>query len=599
MKIQHQLLFIAGIFITCIVFSPFVLDFTLTPRFTALAILMLITVLLVHKDNFTWRVDPIMATYFSYVIFCCLSVFWSVNKAEAIFEASRVALGFFVFACMSQLSGNITARNRIIQLSVIITLVAVIVGAYQLIKSGSLNKEDAYLVTGISGHKNLFSSFLLLNLFFLWLGTREFKGTWKNLARLGIALCILMLLFLRTRAIAAGITVSCFFALILYLASLRTLEITRRAVFILTAAALAAANIFYLVILPGLLSEMTAQPGAKPGKYSAIVPDPERVMLWDKTYHLIHKKPFIGTGAGNWQVLFPDATLSGLYRAEDLNYTFQRPHNDLLWILSETGLTGFNLFLCFIFLLFFQLIRSHLAKKPGDNKVEAAGALLIIAYLTVSFFDFPKERIEHIIFFNLTLGMLYTKIQIAHPLPVTTIKMNPRLARLSLSFVALFIIYVGVLRYRGEYHTRKMMDQKFSGNFNAMIRAGKSALSFAYTLDPTSVPVRWYTGNAQAALGNYRQAHKDFLLAHTENPYNRNVLNDLASSLILTGDTAAAINYYNEAARISPRFDEPKLNLAALYIRQNNFAKADHCLRSIYHDSQRRSTYQAIVNMNK
>lgn len=43
-------------------------------------------------------------------------------------------------------------------------------------------------------------------------------------------------------------------------------------------------------------------------------------------------------------------------------------------------------------------------------------------------------------------------------------------------------------------------------------------------------------------------------------------------------------------------FDDPKLNLAALYFNQKQFEKADSCLKTILHDSERRTQYQKMVN---
>ena len=595
MKITHQKLFIAGVIISCFIFSPFILDFTLTPRFIALAVLMLATFQLAHRNDFTWKIDLVLAIYCAYAFFCCISAAWAINKAEAVFESGRVILGLFVFGYLSHISGNDRMRANLVKMAVFICLVALIAGFYQLARTGSLKKEDVYLVTGISGHKNLFASFLVLNFFFLWLGFRDFSGRWKLLAGMIIALSVVMLIILRTRAVIAGGVSVALCVIIFNVIRNRVKELKIRTVYILSAMSLLLVNIFFMVVLPSVVSKVATRPGADPGSYSTLVPDPERVMLWHKTYQLVDKNMLTGTGAGNWQVQFPDATLTGLYRAEDLNYTFQRPHNDFLWILSETGLIGFNLYLLFIFLLLFHLLKLHVA----GHSDALPGAIVVSAFLFVSFFDFPKERIEHIIFFNLVLGMLHFRIQSTQPLRGINIKMRPSLARLFFSIAALFITFTGMLRYRGEFHTRKMYDEKSKGNLNGVIRQGNSAQSFAYTLDPTSVPISWYTGNAQAILGNYSQAKNDFLKAYAFNPYNRNVLNDLASSCTLTGDTTSAIQYYLEAARISPRFDEPKLNLAALYIGQNKIFEAEAVLKTLYHDSPRRTSYEAIVSLKK
>jgi Tfp pilus assembly protein PilF len=67
----------------------------------------------------------------------------------------------------------------------------------------------------------------------------------------------------------------------------------------------------------------------------------------------------------------------------------------------------------------------------------------------------------------------------------------------------------------------------------------------------------------------------------------------------MKGDTAGAKKYYAESARISPRFDDAKLNLAAIYISEQNYNRADSLLDSLFHDSERRTSYQRIVDAMK
>ena len=158
------------------------------------------------------------------------------------------------------------------------------------------------------------------------------------------------------------------------------------------------------------------------------------------------------------------------------------------------------------------------------------------------------------------------------------------------------VISIGVYRYKGEYYTRKMYDQKRVNNNSGVIQEEKKATNFVYSIDPTSLPLKWYTGNSYALLGNYVQAKKDFIEAYNLNPYNRNVLNDLASAYVNTNELAIAESYYLEASRISPRFDDPKLNLTTLYFNKKQFTKADSCLKTLLHDSERRTKYQTMVN---
>jgi tetratricopeptide (TPR) repeat protein len=328
--------------------------------------------------------------------------------------------------------------------------------------------------------------------------------------------------------------------------------------------------------------------------------DNERLTLWQKTYEMVRKHPG-GVGMGNWQVYFPDATLKGLWRAEDLNFTFQRPHNDLLWILSETGWPGLNLFLIFIFSLFLFLFRAVRFSQASEHmKIKMILCVAFIAaFLAASFFDFPKERIEHIVWLNIIFGIAYVYIQRYSDIKIFKKTVLPPFFVLLSFSILILIVGIGLLRYKGEYYTRLMYNERFLNQEAKAIIDGEEAVSFAYCLDPTSVPVHWYMANSYVNLKNYEKAQTDFILAYKENPYNRNVLNDLGSSYSFSNDDSLAKVCYREALRISPRFDDPKLNLAAIYIKEKKFREADTCLKLMFHDSERRSQYQKLVDAFK
>jgi tetratricopeptide (TPR) repeat protein len=317
-------------------------------------------------------------------------------------------------------------------------------------------------------------------------------------------------------------------------------------------------------------------------------------MLWKKSYDMVRKHPVYGVGMGNWQIHFPDATLTGLWRAEDLNFTFQRPHNDLLWILTETGWIGMSLFLIFIFALFLGLLRGSRAAEK-DRQLEMFWCVaFIFGFYVASFFDFPKERAEHTIWLNVIFAFAYLNINKTNAVPAIGTFSFKR------SYVlVILVLLLCVMRFRGEYYTMKMYTERILKNEANAIRYGNEAVSFAYCVDPTSVPIYWYTANSYANLGSYENAQRDFLLAYRHNPYNRNVLNDLGSSYSFTKNNELAKKYYNEALRISPRFDDPKLNLSAIYIQEKAYRKADTLLRSMFHDSERRTQYQKLVDAFK
>ncbi len=591
--------FLAGLMLSQLVISPYILDFSLLPRFICLSFFIGCTIFFISKTEVVHciELDIIILAYLMYCLFCGLSIFWAINTAEALFEISKTTLSFFFFL-LTYFALKINKEyvlNLIAKFSILIFLVLLSVAIFQYLRIGNYTSESRYLITGLNGHKNLFASFLFLNLFFLLIAFYELKSATKIAAGVAIVITILLLLLLKTKAVWLG---GFAFIIVFVINSVFRIKQPRgfEGFYLKLIWGLIILNVFFVCVCPPAIELALSKLN---GKNDPTLLDEERLVIWNKSYDLFYKHPVTGVGAGNWQVNFPDATLTGLWRAEDLNFTFQRPHNDFLWILSETGLIGLNVYFVFIFCLFYYLVKALRSNSLIQSiKIELRLSLaIIIGYLVISFFDFPKERIEHSIIINVIFAIVYYHIKSAGSvISFGSLKTTKLLLNTSIVILA-FIFVIGLLRYRGEYYTRKVYDYKSSNQSAFLIQSGISAKSFAYSLDPTSIPISWYIANAELATPeNSRYLLEDLKTAYRQNPYNRNVLNDLASAYALSNNIEMAKQYYEEAARISPRFDEPKLNLAAIYINEKNYEMADAWNRSVLHNSERRSQYQRIID---
>lgn len=603
-------LFLAGIFFSSVMLLPVIMDFTLVPRFISLALFLTLASYAVYKikDIPTIKLDSILLCYIAYTFYCCITILWAKSKSEALFESLKLllSLAVFVFTFFSLKINRAYFLSKTIGFSVVILLLELAATYLQFTSLTELNKDSIYLITGLNSHKNLFSSFLFLNLFFLILAVNRYQKQWRVLAVAALILNLILLLFLRTKAVWLGLSVTAVVALFLYAFLSDSTKVKPKIDLpVLILLITLTFNVFFFNLLQPLIQksiDYTSQLDANRSVSAGTVKlEEERLILWDKTYEIFKQDKFSGIGMGNWQIQFPKASLTGLWRAEDLNYTFQRPHNDFLWILSETGLIGFNLFILFLSGLISA--GSRTLRSITSNSESRLELILCIAfiggYFTLSFFDFPKERMEHNVWIGIIFGIAYYHIKNNYPLKnFGELKLSKPFLLMGL-FVMIFITYTGTMRFKGEYYVRKMFDYKNTNQKTELIKAGYRAVNYVYSIDPTSVPVHWYTGNAQAALGNYAKAHSDFVRAYRYNPYNRNLLNDLASSFVYNNDIKAAKSHYRQAARISPRFDDPKLNLAAIYINEKNFKKADSVLNALQHDSERRSAYQRIVDLEK
>jgi tetratricopeptide (TPR) repeat protein len=79
-------------------------------------------------------------------------------------------------------------------------------------------------------------------------------------------------------------------------------------------------------------------------------------------------------------------------------------------------------------------------------------------------------------------------------------------------------------------------------------------------------------------LGRIEEARSDFLKAQTDHPYHIHVLNNLGTCYAKLLNFEKAVEYYNRALALSPRFEQAILNLGAVYFQMAKYSQARELL---------------------
>ena len=301
-----------------------------------------------------------------------------------------------------------------------------------------------------------------------------------------------------------------------------------------------------------------------------------RIMLWENSYEMFKEHPFMGVGAGNWQIYFPKYGIGKF--AEQVAYGithYQRPHNDFFWVLNEFGIIGFIFYVLIFFSVFYYLFQLLKTLDNADYRWFYVFLILtMIGYLLIAFVDFPLERIEHqivlITIFSIASGEYYKKVHKKNQ-PVFV-----SLFYVFLIFILpiLFSLIVTINRFNGEKHSHKLYKAHYNKQWQTMIKEADLAKNTFYSIDPFSAPVFWYRGVANFALENKEQAKIDFEKAYSIHPNHIHILNNLASCYEKMGNHSEAINFYDKALVISPDFVEARLNLSAAFYNSKEYTKA-------------------------
>lgn len=586
---KRILVFTSILFISCLFYTRLVLDLTHTPRFFILSALLVFYILFfIPVKVFA---QPINVVSVAGILFCLLSfssAFWAVNPHEVWFVSAKAVCSVTVFLIAAHLfRTSCNTVNSIAKVVIFISIITVTLALLQwreidLFGIGFPNESPLYYITSTNSHKNLVSSFLYMILPFMLIGRFHYQSSFSYLRIVTVTGILIVLGVLQTRAVwlALGSTVALFCIIIYILTADRYLRWKKMC---------AVGTIVFIFIVAGIIF-LPRLGGAVFGNTDSLQ---ERVLIWRNTVQIIQDNPLLGVGAGNWQIHFPQYSLSGIWRCDELNVTFQRPHNDFLWICSELGVVGLLLQLfIWVAALYNGWKYLRLLTSRNDQMWLALFISFYIGGAVILMVDFPIERAEHSIFMAIGAAYLFTRSDNSWSwnLPY------PKLLKIGAVLILCFSTYVAFKRISGEFFTKQLYEAKIHRDGRSMLRNANKAISFTYSLDPVSVPIAWYCGTAFIYEHNVASALGCFKLAYKCHPYQRNVLNDLGSGYMACNNVVLAEKYYKEAIRISPRFDEPALNIVALYIQKGDIDMAQKYDSLLTHNSVRRNELKLLLN---
>ena len=553
---------------------PFIVSFstsdpTLAIRFLALSCIVsgvLFYYLLVNKSIYKEVVTHHAILAFGVVIIAYIfSAFYNGFGSESIYIILKLFLSYVFAIIVIQFviqDGYKSLLNSFIYFSLFLSAIYF----YQIItnysdimsiKSEWKRNHEFDAIAATMGHKNLLSSIQFLMLPILIYTITIAKKVLKILSGLAILLILITLFQTQTRAVLFALGI---FSVSLFLLNKATLN-KKYIVGILISAVLLLGSGYAIMKYTNRYDAFISEINKTLDFTSS-----SRYKLYDSSIKLISKNPLFGVGPGNWKI---DVWEYGLYKGTLGKSFAQRPHNDFLWVFAEGGFIAGIAYL----LLFLILLRdSYYLHK---NRTEEDGifySLLFSCFLGfgfISFVDFPLERFSHnIIFFILASFIIAGRIK--------TVKTKiPNGFKFLLIAVSCFCVYVAFIRYQGEIHAANAIHYKSKGNWNYVTKAIDKAYNPTYyEMENTSTPLLWYRGVAYFNQQKYDLALKDFKSAYKINPYHVHVLNNLATTYQMRGDSEKAKKYYRAVFKVNPTFKEARVNLAAILYNEKKYVEA-------------------------
>ncbi|MBP9186582.1 MAG: O-antigen ligase family protein [Bacteroidia bacterium] len=514
---------------------------------------------------------PINITFlyllFALVVVYWLSVFTATNRVEAIYICTKITLYVAVFFTTYILILQQKIAFKFIVLGIAFGGLVTVLLAFRdfyLLKLIGINlfeSDNIYKVNATFGHKNLLSSYLLFTLPFVIIKAIGVKQRFLKFAWILLAITVVgLLVVLQTRAallaLIIGLICMAFFGVNWFDRPKSKHKFLMPFMFLL----------MLLMFVSGLFifkDKLTVISRTESFR--------ERAALWQNSWQMIQEYP-MGVGAGNWQIMLPKYGVQKFY---EFNYrvtegltTFQRPHNDFIWVFSETGILGGLIFLL-IFVYAFVVLKSVITNKQNQTKQLILLIGFLATYATVSLVDFPLERMEHSFLFFVTLAYIASlskggKCSNKYVMPIGGIFFS----------IIVFGVYVSSKRWQSEKHLSKMYNYHQQANWQQLINHSAKANTAFINMDYFSVPISWYAGVGYFSLGDINMAKTKFEEAYLINPYQIHVLNNLGVCYTKQNNYQLGLPLLIQANKISPTFSDGISTLAGAYYNVKRYGDA-------------------------
>ncbi len=583
-------------------FLPGLLERYVSSRFTfASAVMLWGSILLFQRAGTLKNVSlrPLDLVLLLFYVIQVAGVFYARNVGEAIFTAQKSSLVFGAYVMMRIILEQYAAAARwMLQITTALSVILLCLLVGQVIYyagSQGLSNEALYAVSGAMGNKSLAAEYLYMLLPFQLMAIMENKSSPHYRWYICLpALSMIMIGLLQVRTVYAALLIFLLAAAYSLFPFLRRWS-WRRWLALGAGACVVFASLVFLFKAEGSWNSILER--INPVNYLQSGSVAERRYVWYRTRELIADHWWTGVGTGNWKIEFPSKGLSGAYRLQEQNVVFTRTHNDYLEVWAETGMIGLISYLA----IFAVAIGTSIAMIRKFPRLRSEMGLLLAAlagYGLISFFDFPKERIEHQMLLSLTFAWI-ARWDIAIPM-LQGFSLYSRGRRLLFAGIAVGMLcnlIIGYYRIKGDKASFQILSNK--NNWPRAIGYAQSGASVFYTVDPTVIPLKWYEGLAYSQMQQPQKAVESFREAYAITPFAFQVISNYASSLAANGDCQTAIPLFHKALEINPKFEDGIFNLSFCLVRNKAWDEAIDWLEKVEKDSVRRDAYIQQIRSEK
>lgn len=546
-------------------YSSSVYDGALLPRLVLLqaGLIAIFSATVVRPDLRLAR--SVLLSLAAFLLAMGLSLTQALNRTESVLSLSHYGT-FILVALAARATLDRASLSCLARFWPVFAIPVSIIGIAQYLGLGFSGIPSNANPSATFFHRNAAAEYLIAVIPLCWYAAHHADSGWRRaLYTAATALSCIFLVFTRCRGAWVSLVLASLGVwLLVYKPWRKTQSPSKKSVGLVVAAA---------ILIAAFVPDRVAKSGSqhfdekKDDALSTVASivedggDRGRLNLWQHTLSIVEDHPLLGVGLGNWAFVYPNYA-----RGDQVNRTAspKRPHNDILWVLSETGLLGLVAFGWFVIVACRSGVRAATSDDDGRLLVSCL-LVVVLAHLGDGMFNFPRERVTPAFLFWFGAGALCA---LGHQ--STAMVSLPRAARLAVCAFLAFAGYVTILRLAYDVHHLKVHIAERREDWPTVIAETKRAERWGRFRENTFIAAgRAYdrTGNSERAVDRYRVA----LSLH---PNSLNAHNNASIALRKTGRLDEAEAAAKRAIELQPKFSEAYNSLGNVHRARGDFERA-------------------------
>ena len=530
---------------------------------------------MISTESISWRSSSLDKPLFSYLLWGCFSLIWSINVYSTILFIPLFLSGPIILFIINN---SIREQKSIDRLLLIIIVVGFCFGIYGILQYYGIDfrvwERDIgrQRVMGVFGNVNYFAEYLIFPLSLsIGLILSKNKIFNKFFLILGLLAMGLALLFTFTRGSYLAIAITIPMMLFLYFKSAKNEKDKKFYMKIALLFLLLTIIAIALIYVPHPLNKKGTTLGKLRSRVTieTLTSDSSilnRIAIWKYTWMMIEDYTLLGSGLGTYayHTLKYQTEFFDIGNNRDIysHVKAVQAHNEYLQLWSELGIIGLLLFLWTIF-AYYRNIFINIGKV--DEKQQAITIGLtggVTAVLVDAIFGFPLQLATSVSLFWMFLGLTVCQINIA-----IGNKKGKTFTENSTNSSKKEVL-------KSERRGISFLENTTKKRIAYTIVIVLMAVCLLSIIRPFIARVYLYYGNQNLfILANSKKAIKTYQKALKWNPWQGEIYFELANNLKIMGDNKSALENLHKAESYTDNYYLPG-NIAYLYNQEGESIKA-------------------------